>query len=95
MVLGRARQSVAGLAFLDSGRTLAFGNRVGLIETIPVPHRIHFWDLQTGTLTLQIDLKGGVPGSLDVSPDGKVLAALTADGGVSLRVFDLTRGGGR
>jgi hypothetical protein len=28
-------------------------------------------------------------GSLAVSPDGKTLPALTADGGVSLRVFDL------
>ena len=32
---------------------------------------------------------GGAPNSLAVSPDGKTLAALTADGGVSLRVFDL------
>jgi hypothetical protein len=45
--------------------------------------------VRSGKLTLQIDLKGGAPSSLDVSPDGKTLAALTADGGVSLRVFDL------
>jgi hypothetical protein len=91
----RVPQTVAGVTFTDSGKTLVFVNRVGLIETIPVPHRIHFWDVKSGELTLQIDLKGGVPSSLDVSPDGKTLAALTADGGVSLRVFDLNRGGGR
>jgi hypothetical protein len=81
--------SVAGMAFADSGKTLVLGNGVGLIETIPVPHRIHFWDVRSGTLLLKIELKGGAPSSLDVSPDGKTLAALTADGGVSLRVFDL------
>jgi hypothetical protein len=81
--------TAAGMAFANSGKTLAFGNGVGLIESIPVPHRIHFWDVTSGKLTLQIDLKGGAPSSLDVSPDGKTLAALTADGGVSLRVFDL------
>jgi RNA polymerase sigma factor (sigma-70 family) len=85
----RIPQMVAGMVFADSGKTLVFGNRVSLIESIPVPHRIHFWDLKSGKLTRQIDLKGGVPSSLDVSPDGKTLAAVTSDGGVSLRVFDL------
>ena len=85
----RVPQTVAGMTFADSGRTLVFGNGVGLIETIPVPHRIHFWDVRSGKLTWQINLKGGAPSSLDVSPDGKTLAALTADGGVSLRAFDL------
>src|SRR5262249_24405936 len=90
----RVPLSVAGMAFADSGRTLAFGNGVGLIESIPVPRRIHFWDVTSGMLTLQLDRKGGAPSSLDVSPDGKALAALTADGGVSLRVFDLVTGDG-
>jgi hypothetical protein len=35
-----------------------------------------------------MDLKDGAPSSLDVSPDGKILAALTADSGVSPHVFD-------
>lgn len=81
--------SVAGMAFADSGRTLVFGNGVGLVETIPVPHRIHFWDVTNGKITRKINLKGGAPYSLDVSPDGKTLAAVTADNGVALRVFDL------
>jgi WD40 repeat protein len=63
---------------------------VGLSETVPVPYRIHFWDVRSGKLTRQIDLKGAIPRSLDVSPDGKALAAATADGEVSLRVFDLS-----
>jgi WD40 repeat protein len=81
--------AVAGMTFADAGRTLALGNGVGLIDSIPVPHRIHFWDAKSGKLVRKINLKGGAPSSLDVSPDGKALAALTADGGVSLRVFDL------
>jgi RNA polymerase sigma factor (sigma-70 family) len=85
----RVPLTAAGMAFGDSGKTLVFGNGVGLIETIPVPHRIHFWDVKSGKLTLQVDLKGGFPSSLDVSPDGKALAVVTMDGGVSLRVFDL------
>lgn len=86
--------SAAGMVFADSGKTLAFGNGVGLIESIPVPHRIHFWDVTSGTITLKLDLKGGAPSSLAVPPDGKTLAASTADGGVSLRVFDLITGDG-
>jgi hypothetical protein len=74
------------MAFANSGKTLALGNGIGLIETIPVPHRIHFWDVPTGKIILKVELKGGMPYSLDVSPDGKSLAAVTADGGVSLRV---------
>ena len=77
------------MVFADSGKTLAFGNGVGLVETIPVPHRIHFWDTTNGKITRKIDLKGGAPYSLDVSPDGKTLAVVTADNGVALRVFDL------
>jgi WD40 repeat protein len=86
----RVPLAVGGITFADSGKTLVCGNGGGLIETIPVPHRIHFWDVPSGKLTLQIDLKGGFPSSLDVSPDGKALAAVTADGGVSLRVWDLS-----
>jgi WD40 repeat protein len=84
--------SVAGLAFADDGKTLALGNGTFLIETIPVPHRIHFWDVKTGKILRKIELKGGAPFSLDVSPDGKTLATVTADDGVSLRVFDLGSG---
>jgi hypothetical protein len=43
----------------------------------------------TGKIIQKIALKGGMPYSLDVSPDGRSLAAVTADGGVSLRVFTL------
>ncbi|HEX4613062.1 MAG TPA: TIGR03067 domain-containing protein, partial [Urbifossiella sp.] len=81
----------AGLTFADAGKTLLLGNGVGLIETIPVPHRILGWDVGNGTLIRQIDMKGGSPYSLDVSPDGKTLAVMTADNGVSLRAWDLDR----
>jgi hypothetical protein len=64
---------------------LVFGNGVGLIESIPVPHRIHFWDVTSGGLTLELDLKGGALSSLAVSPDGKTLAALTANGSAQVR----------
>jgi RNA polymerase sigma factor (sigma-70 family) len=90
----RVPQMVAGMVFADGGKTLVFGNRVSLIESIPVPHRLHVWDVKSGKLALQIDLKGGVPSSLDVSPDGKTLAIVTADGDVFLRVFDLGQSDG-
>jgi WD40 repeat protein len=90
----RVSFSVAGMTFADSGKILALGNDTHLIETIPVPHRIHFWDVKTGKLIQKIELKGGAPFSLDVSPDGKTLATVTADDGVSLRVFDLDQGNG-
>jgi WD40 repeat protein len=77
------------MVFADAGKTLVLGNGISLIKTIPVPHRVHFWDVKSGKITRKIDLKGGAPYSLDVSPDGMTLAVVTADAGVSLRVFDL------
>jgi Tol biopolymer transport system component len=86
----RVSLTAAGRVFAAAGKTLVFGNCAGLVETIPVPHRIHIWDVKNGKLIQKVALKGGAPSSLDVSPDGRTLAAVTADNGVSLRVFDLT-----
>jgi RNA polymerase sigma factor (sigma-70 family) len=86
----RVPQMVAGMAFADGGKELVFGNRVGLIESIPVPNRVHFWDVASGGLTRQVDLKGAGPIGLDVSPDGKTLAVVIGDGdGIALAAWDL------
>ena len=84
----------AGLTFADGGKALVLGNGIGLIPSIPVPHRIHVWDVRTGALLRQIDTEGGAPYSLDVSPDGNTLAATTADDGVSLRTWGLGKADG-
>jgi hypothetical protein len=60
-----------------------------------MPHRIHCCDLRSGKLIVQIDLQGGAPNALAVSPDSKTLAALTGDGGVYLRGFDVSPADGK
>jgi hypothetical protein len=85
----RVPQKVSGMTFANSGKILVFGTGAYLTEELAVPHRIHFWDMKSGKQALHIDLKGGFPFSLDVSPDGESLAVLAAGGDVSLRVFDL------
>ncbi len=64
-----------GLAFTPDGETLIAGNDVTVDESkLTIPHRLHFWDLQTGTLIRQMAMPLYRPRWLDVSPNGRWLA---------------------
>lgn len=81
-----------GIAFGRDGRTLISGNGVTLVETIKVPHRIHFWDIKSGKLKRQIALDWGIPTSLDVSPSGNSLAVLLRAGNnTRLAIWELMK----
>lgn len=69
----------SGLTFTPDGKTLVASNSISLIESIKVPHRLHFWDVQTGTIKRQMATGQFVPGQLDISPDGKWLAVQLGD----------------
>jgi RNA polymerase sigma factor (sigma-70 family) len=81
----------AGMVFADAGKTLVFGNRVTLIESIPVPHRVLVWDVKSGKLKRQLAVESGTPLCLDVSPNGKTLAVVIENSdGLSLGAWNLS-----
>jgi hypothetical protein len=53
----RVSLQTAGLTFADAGKTLVLGNGIGLVGSIPVPHRVHLWDVRTGAL-VQLQVAG-------------------------------------
>jgi hypothetical protein len=61
------------------------------VKEITVPHRINLWDTANGSIAHQIALPAGLPYNLDVSPNGRYLAAMLDDGeaGMKLSVWRL------
>ncbi|HEX3151276.1 MAG TPA: sigma-70 family RNA polymerase sigma factor [Gemmataceae bacterium] len=83
--------NVPRLALTQGGRVLIGCDNITLVKEIPVPHRINFWDVETGAVAQQIALESGLPLSIDVSPNGRYLAAMIEDGeaGLKLNVWRL------
>lgn len=64
-----------GLAFAPDGGTLIASNEITVDESkLAIPHRIHFWNVQTGELVRQMETPLYLPRWIDVSPDGRWLA---------------------
>jgi RNA polymerase sigma factor (sigma-70 family) len=83
--------NVPRLAYTQGGRVLIACDNITLVKEITVPHRIHFWDAATGTVAHQIALPAGLPYGIDVSPNGRYLAAMfdEGDSGIKLSVWRL------
>ena len=60
-------------------------------KEIAVPHRINLWDTATGAVAHQLALPAGLPYNIDVTPNGRYLAAMHNDGdsGMKLSVWRL------
>lgn len=78
-----AKQSmnVQRMAYVQGGRVLIGCDNILPSKEIAVPHRINLWDTLTGAVAHQLALPTGLPLSLDVSPNGRYLAAMIEDGG--------------
>jgi WD40 repeat protein len=72
--------NVARMAYTQGGRVLITCDNSPSGKATAVPHRIHLWDTASGALAHQIALPSGLPSRIDVSPDGRYLAALLDDG---------------
>ena len=72
--------SVPGMAYTQGGRVLIGCDNITFAKGIAVPHRIHLWDAADGSLAHQIALPAGLPLGIDVSPNGKYMAAMLDDG---------------
>jgi RNA polymerase sigma factor (sigma-70 family) len=77
---------VPRMAYVQGGRMLIGCDKVHLSKEIPVPHRINLWDTASGAVAHQLALPSGMPLSMDVSPNGRYLAALIEDGEAGLKL---------
>jgi RNA polymerase sigma factor (sigma-70 family) len=78
--------NVPRVAYVQGGRVLIGCDNIHLSKEIAVPHRINLWDTMTGAVAHQLTLPAGLPLSLDVSPNGRYLAAMIEDGEVGLKL---------
>jgi RNA polymerase sigma factor (sigma-70 family) len=78
--------NVPRIAYTQGGRVLIACDNIPAEKDTPIPHRITLWDTVTGSIAHQIALPTGVPTSIDVSPDGRYLAALLDDGAAGTRL---------
>jgi hypothetical protein len=77
--------NVPGMAYTQGGRVLiAFDSSTNAKPA--ARHRITLWDTATGSIAHQIALPAGRPSSIDVTPNGRYLAALLDDGGTGRKL---------
>ena len=50
------------------------------VKEVAVPHRINLWDTASGSIAHQLALPAGLPYSIDVTPNGRYLAAVLDEG---------------
>jgi RNA polymerase sigma factor (sigma-70 family) len=83
--------NVPRMAYTQGGRVLIACDNISNGKEVAVPHRINFWDTASGTIAHQIALPAGLPSSIDVSPNGRYMAAMLDDGdsGMTLSVWRL------
>src|SRR5262249_14378501 len=82
--------NVPRMGFAQGGRVLIGCDNMAKAKDADGPHRITLWDTTTGTVAHQIELPAGQFAGIDVSPNGRYLAALVDGGdGASLNVWRL------
>ena len=79
------------MAYTQGGRVLIGCDNMTDSKEIVVPHRITLWDTATGAVAHQIALPARLPYNLEVTPNGRYLAAMLDDGdsGTKLSVWRL------
>lgn len=75
----KSAMNVRRLVFAQGGRVLIACDNAPARETAS-PHRITIWDTATGTVAHQIAAPAGLREDLDLSPNGRTLAAWIDDG---------------
>jgi RNA polymerase sigma factor (sigma-70 family) len=72
--------NVPRMVCTQGGRVLIACDNVTSAKEAAVPHRINLWDTVSGSIAHQIALPAGLPSGIDVSPNGRYLAAMLDDG---------------
>jgi RNA polymerase sigma factor (sigma-70 family) len=78
--------SAPRMAYTQGGRVLITCDNLASAKEMAVPRRISLWDTANGSLARQVALPAGLPSSIDVSPNGRYLAAMLDDGSSGLKL---------
>jgi len=78
--------NVPRMAYAQGGRVLIACDNIASGKEVAVPHRINLWDTASGSLAHQIALPAGLPSGIDVTPNGRYLAAMLDDGDAGARL---------
>jgi RNA polymerase sigma factor (sigma-70 family) len=78
--------NVPRMTYTQGGRVLIACDNITLAKEVAVPHRITLWDTASGSIAHQIALPSGLPSGIDVSPNGKYLAAVLDDGDAGMKM---------
>jgi hypothetical protein len=78
--------NVPRMAYTQGGRVLIACDNITLVKEVAVPHRITLWDTASGSIAHQIAPPSGLPSGIDVSPNGKYLAAVFDDGDAGMKL---------
>lgn len=83
--------NIRRLAYTQGGRVLIACDNITAAKDAAVPHRINIWDTASGSIAHQIALPTGLLTSIDVTPNGRYLAAMLDEGdsGMKLNVWRL------
>jgi RNA polymerase sigma factor (sigma-70 family) len=83
--------NVPRMAYTQGGRVLIACDNITLVKEIVVRHRITLWDTESGSIAHQVTLPAGLPYGIDVTPNGRYMAAVLDDGdaGMKLSVWRL------
>ncbi len=71
--------NVPRMAYTQGGRVLIACDNITPAKEVKVPHRITLWDTASGAVAHQIALPSGLPSGIDVTPDGRYMAAMIDD----------------
>jgi WD40 repeat protein len=78
--------NVPRMAFTQGGRVLIACDNITHTKEAAATHRIKFWDVKTGAIAQQIAVPAGLPINLDVTPNGKYMAAMLDDGDAGMKL---------
>jgi WD40 repeat protein len=83
--------SVPRMAYTQGGRVLIALDNLTSAKEGRVQSRINLWDTVSGSIAHQLTVPAGLPHSIDVTPNGRYLAAMLDDGdsGMKLSVWNL------
>ncbi len=71
--------NVPRMVYSQGGRVLIACDNNTFVPEIAEPHRINVWDMADGSLAHQLPIPAGLPQTLDVSPNGRILVAMLED----------------
>jgi hypothetical protein len=83
---GKRAMNVPRMAYVQGDRVLIACDNIASEKGVAGPHRVSLWDTVNGSVAHQVGLPSGLPTGIDVSPNGRYLAAMFDDGDAGMKL---------